>query len=131
MTNWDGECSDKLVRMLKHGKKGKKDYDVSFFPESGRLMPGLQQIVAFKAVGEDGLGVDVNLKIYDSEGKKISETISMHRGMGKFSMKAKAGEVYRVVAFDKDGFEKDFKFSCNDPAPAAIQHVLDKDRYGE
>ena len=110
------------------GKKGKKDYDVSFFPESGRLMPGLQQIVAFKAVGEDGLGVDVNLKIYDSEGKKISETISMHRGMGKFSMKAKAGEVYRVVAFDKDGFEKDFKFSCNDPAPAAIQHVLDKDR---
>ncbi len=43
--------------------------DVQFFPESGSLVNGISSRVAFKAVGIDGLGLDIKGTVTDNENK--------------------------------------------------------------
>ncbi|MDR1678773.1 MAG: hypothetical protein LBR81_03245 [Prevotellaceae bacterium] len=62
----------------------KNDFDVQLFPEGGNIISGTTNCVAFKAVGVDGLGVDVQGALYNDEDKKIIEFTSTHLGMGKF-----------------------------------------------
>lgn len=63
------------------------DYEVSFFPEGGALLAGVEQRVAYKAVGNDGLPVSVSGKVFK---KGMSEAIAVfdagcgHDGMGTF-----------------------------------------------
>ncbi|HEY0898457.1 MAG TPA: TonB-dependent receptor, partial [Sphingobacteriaceae bacterium] len=46
---------------------------VQFFPEGGDLVDGIRSRVAFKAVGADGLGVDIEGIITDEDKEKIAE----------------------------------------------------------
>ena len=71
-----------------------KSFDVQFFPEGGALLAGQLQLVAFKAIGADGLGVDVNGSVIDENGEVITETASSHLGMGTLSMTAEKGKTY-------------------------------------
>jgi len=68
--------------------------DLQFMPESGRLVAGLQTNIAFKAIGEDGLGTKVEGDICDSKMQTITSFKSAYKGMGVFPFLPLSGESY-------------------------------------
>ena len=72
----------------------RENTDVQFMPEGGQLVAGLPVKVGFKAIGEDGKGVSVAGKVYDSKGNAMASFISTHAGMGNFEFTPAAGETY-------------------------------------
>jgi hypothetical protein len=85
------------------------DYDVQFFPESGSLLTNQLQVVAFKAIGTDGLSLDVTGKVYTDKNEEITELKSTKKGMGKFTMQPDSGVSYYAVIKSAKGIEKRFK----------------------
>lgn len=83
--------------------------DLQFLPEGGSLVAGLKSTVGFKAIAENGRGVDVEGKIYDMAGNVVGAFKSLHKGIGSFEFIPKAGEKYtaklskpglRIEAYD-------------------------------
>ncbi|MES2265528.1 MAG: TonB-dependent receptor plug domain-containing protein [Bacteroidota bacterium] len=77
--------------------------DVQFFPEGGVLVNGVESRVAFKAIGADGLGVDIKGAITDSKGRQVAVISTAHLGMGVFSFTPQAGNVYKANLIYADG----------------------------
>lgn len=71
--------------------------DVSFFPEGGTLVNGLRSKLGFKAVGTNGLGMEVNGYITDQEGNKLMDITGSHAGMGVIALQPVAGKSYTAV----------------------------------
>ena len=102
------------------------DYEVSFLPEGGYLVPGRACRVGVKVLGEDGLGMDVSGKVLDSKGIEVASIGGLHRGMGSFIFKPQAGERYTAVCKSADGREK--RFQLPQAAPSAITLQLQSAR---
>lgn len=79
--------------------------DVQFFPESGNLINGIFEKVAFKAVGADGLGVDVKGYIADDQNNQISALGESHFGMGTVNFEPESGKTYKAHITYADGSE--------------------------
>jgi len=60
--------------------------DVQYLPEGGNWIAGLETKIAFKAVGLDGLGVDIAGQILDETGNVITNFASAHKGMGRITL---------------------------------------------
>lgn len=86
---------------------------LSVMPEGGNLLAGHMQKVAFKAVGDDGLGVDVDVRLVNAGGDVIREGASQHLGMGYIPVNADSGEELWLEAFTRDGL------SCRTKLPPA------------
>ena len=84
------------------------DFSCGFYPEGGKLCEGLLSRVAFKAVGSDGYGTEVNGILYNRRGVKISELKSLHRGMGSFSFIPQRGMNY-YAEMESNGLKKRFE----------------------
>jgi hypothetical protein len=68
--------------------------DLQFMPEGGNLIAGISNRVAFKAISEEGLGIDVSGEVYNSKQQKVASFKSTHLGMGVFDLTPEAGEKY-------------------------------------
>jgi len=77
--------------------------DVQFMPESGWLVAGIPSRVGFKAIGEDGLGVDIQGTIVDSRDREVVPFQSLYKGMGVCSLTPVAGETYSALVRLPDG----------------------------
>lgn len=86
--------------------KPDQDFDLQFFPEGGDLLAGTAQTVAFKAVGTDGFGKDIEGNIYNEKDEFIVAIKSMHKGMGGFDFKPEAGQRYHAVVTSSDQVKK-------------------------
>ncbi|PTB97720.1 hypothetical protein C9994_01725 [Marivirga lumbricoides] len=75
---------------------------LSFMPEGGKLIDGVETNVAFKAIGEDGYGIDVSGKVFDENENVIGEFTSNHLGMGVFSIKPVRGANYYARLVDSN-----------------------------
>jgi hypothetical protein len=82
------------------------DIDIQFMPESGVLVTGLPSSVGFKAIGQDGLGVDIKGSVYDKENNKIAQLSVPYKGIGKFDLVPQDGEAYTVKVTLPDGAAK-------------------------
>lgn len=80
-----------------------EDIDLQFMPEGGNLIAGQPTRIAFKAIKEDGLGVDINGKIYNSKSQEVAGFSTTHKGMGVFSFLPLSGEVYSAKIKLPDG----------------------------
>lgn len=83
-------------------------------PEGGNLLAGRMQRVAYKAVGDDGLGVDVEVRLVNAGGDVLKEGVSQHLGMGFLPVNVDAGEELWLEAFTRDGL------SCRTKLPEAM-----------
>ena len=98
------------------------DYDVSLLPEGGYMVPGRACRVGVKALGEDGLGLDVKGHVQNSKGDVVAKIDRLHRGMGFFVIKPQAGEKYVAVCTAPDGGrQKRFSLPSAEPAARALQ----------
>ena len=82
---------------------------LDFFPEGGSLVSGIRSKVAFKAIGNDGIGVNVKGYIWDDKGEQVAVFESLHAGMGAFALLPQAGGAYTAVV--TDGPFKDQRFT--------------------
>jgi hypothetical protein len=77
--------------------------DLAFFPEGGNLVAGVSSNIAFKAIGINGLGINVKGIIIDSDSKQITSISSTHLGMGSFYLTPQSGKGYRAILVYTDG----------------------------
>jgi hypothetical protein len=73
-----------------------RSYQVSFFPEGGNLVEGIQSKIAFKAVDESGNAADCNGTITNGN-NVVANFQSLKFGMGNFILTPKAGEIYKAT----------------------------------
>jgi hypothetical protein len=76
--------------------------DLQFMPEGGNLINGMLNKVAFKAINEEGNGVDVQGGVYNSVNQKVADMRSIHLGMGAFELKPEANQIYTAKINYKD-----------------------------
>ncbi|MGY3211016.1 hypothetical protein [Mucilaginibacter sp. HD30] len=82
--------------------------DVQFMPEGGSIIGGMLNRIAFKAINENGKGVEVEGNIYNSKGQQVASFRSSHLGMGLFELNAETNEVYTAKVKYRN---KDLSFS--------------------
>jgi len=71
-----------------------ENIDIQFFPEGGRLINDVRSKVAFKAIGTNGLGVNVKGTVTDNDNNEVAEFQSQHAGMGIFALTPQSGKTY-------------------------------------
>jgi len=89
--------------------KAGKDYKISFYPEGGHLLQGVSSMVGFKAVSQDGNGVDISATLKDESGNSILDFQSGNSGIGAFSITPGPGKAYHAVVRLPGGAEQRIK----------------------
>ena len=98
--------------------------DVQFFPEGGNLVYGIESKIAFKAIGDNGLGREVSGKIVDGQNHEITKINTRHLGMGEFNFLPEKGMEYLAIITFADGSEKSYKL----PLPSFNGYALHVDQ---
>ena len=71
--------------------------DISFLPEGGKLLEGIANLVAFKAIDENGYGINASGSIVDETGIQVVSFKSDYKGMGLFFLTPETGKTYNAV----------------------------------
>lgn len=96
------------------------EFDLQLFPEGGSIIPGVITQVAFKALGTDGMGMDVTGTLYDSSDNEIATFSSQHLGMGLFHFIPLENETYHVICRNKWENSKRFELPALQPSAYVI-----------
>ena len=100
--------------------------DLQFFPEGGTLVAGLNTQVAFKAIDDNGSGIDVKGNILDEQNNVIAAIQPVHKGMGTFPFLPASNKTYRAVLQSGEVYplpparEKGFILSASNMNPNKI-----------
>jgi TonB-dependent SusC/RagA subfamily outer membrane receptor len=90
------------VQQIKKGQRETRrnisDFDLSFHPEGGSLLAGVENIIGFKAINGLGMGVRIEGSLMDRKGNKLMDISSNYLGMGSFAFTPVEGEKYFVEA---------------------------------
>lgn len=101
-------------------------FGIQFFPESGNLIGGIPIKIAFKALGFDGLSVEVKGTISDNNGREVARFSSSHLGMGVFELTPVAGAAYTANVTYPSGIVQKLKL----PSVANTGYVVSVDNKG-
>lgn len=71
-----------------------KGLNIRFFPEGGKLVDGLETVVAFEVLDNTGNAVETIISIKDSKNSPVAQSKTLHDGMGIFTIKPEAGNTY-------------------------------------
>mgnify|MGYP003291176258 CR=1 FL=1 len=123
-----------LVRINLHANNRKLDrkiqlpsfeenFSARFLPEGGNLIAGIDQVIAFRAVGQDGHTLDVEGVVQTKTGEEVCKIQSVHDGMGKFTLNAKEGETYIATLTSKNGVSRSFTLPTAVTSGCVIQLV--------
>lgn len=77
--------------------------DLQFFPEGGSLVAEVPSKVGFKAIGTNGLGINVKGIVVDNEHREVAKITSAHLGMGEFNFIPELGKTYQAMVAFADG----------------------------
>ncbi len=89
--------------LVRSSIKANSKADIQFFAEGGGLVTGIRSKVAFKAIGTNGLGINVNGVVTDNENKEVLSFASAHLGMGYFYLNPEEGKTYKAKLTYADG----------------------------
>ncbi|RCH53763.1 hypothetical protein DJ568_16120 [Mucilaginibacter hurinus] len=103
--NFDVPAKAGRLKLVAEDKSGKRivfplnlnrdeNADVQFMPEGGSLVAGLTSKIGFKAIGEDGRGINVSGVITDSKGNEVAAFKNGYKGMGYFVLTPAENESY-------------------------------------
>ncbi len=107
----------------------RKDFELSFMPEGGDLLVGCRQMVAFKAIGCDGLSRQVTGVVVNKKGEQVAFLQSLHKGMGAFELAVEPGEEYTAVVKCED-LEKRFALPKSTAHGMALKVVSNAEMLG-
>ncbi|GAB3416013.1 hypothetical protein [Niabella aquatica] len=100
-------------RTSKIKETGLNKVSLSFFPEGGTLLAGVENNIAFKATDNRGLPVNISADIKDNTGTVIIQAKSIHDGMGTFQLTPQTGKTY-IAEFN----------NSSTPLPPAVEKGL-------
>ncbi|WP_316766378.1 hypothetical protein [Pedobacter frigiditerrae] len=88
----------------------KPNFNIQFFAEGGDLVEGLKSNVGFKAVGENGKGLDLAGAIVNQKNDTILRFKTSKFGIGKFTFIPEPNMSYKAVitSLGKEKIEKEF-----------------------
>ncbi|GAC1303731.1 MAG: Plug domain-containing protein [Mucilaginibacter sp.] len=125
---------DRMAQSSQHSARP----SLQFFPEGGNLVTDIRSKVAFKALGPDGLGVDVKGVVLDNENKEVARITSARLGMGVFDFIPEAERTYKARVTFADGSQdvvdlpraqmKGIVLSVNTADPAKVSVEIDANR---
>lgn len=104
---------DKRAKAPKRSK-----INVSFFPEGGSLVVGMESKVAFKATDNQGRSIAVSGKVVNAKGNEVAAFDTQHDGMGFFLLNPDGSE--HTVLVSHEGKETKFKL----PTPDTSGYLL-------
>ncbi|MDD4638009.1 MAG: hypothetical protein PHV66_10475, partial [Bacteroidales bacterium] len=89
-------------KLLEAHKRANREFelDVQFLPEGGKLIAGVPNRVAYKALFPDGRSVAVEGTIVDQHGNDFVSFTSEHKGMGSFVLLPDTGKQYSARLFN-------------------------------
>ena len=88
---------------------------LQFFPEGGSLVADVPARVAFKALGTNGLGMNVSGTVIDNEHKEVAKITSAHLGMGMFNFIPETGKTYKAMITFADGSQSSLDLPATQP----------------
>lgn len=103
------------------------DFSVTFFPEGGTAVLSSPSKIAFKAIGTDGLSVDVEGEVKDEEGNVCTTFRSSHLGMGSFTLNCMPGKRYVAHCKTRNGVEKEFELPAASEQAVAVNTLWRND----
>ncbi|MEM8937934.1 MAG: TonB-dependent receptor plug domain-containing protein [Bacteroidota bacterium] len=83
--------------------------DLQFLPEGGSIVNGFINRIAFKALNENGLGIDINGTIVDQYNNKVLEFETSKFGMGVLQLVPEESKEYRAIV-SYNGVETSYDF---------------------
>ena len=86
---------------------------LEFFPEGGNFISNLENTIAFKATGENGMPVNISGSVKDERGEVIANLSCFHDGMGIFDITPLENEKYFVELDNDNGKAKYFLPEAN------------------
>ena len=98
------------------------DYDLSFYPEGGYLVPGQACTTTFKAMSSDGTNAVVTGRIVDNAGNEVATVDTQHGGMGLVRFVPQQGMTYTAHVADSTGLTKQFALPTVRP-DATVLHL--------
>ena len=98
------------------------DYDLSFYPEGGYLIPGEPCAMTFKALSSDGTCAVVTGGILDQSGNEVAQLSTEHEGMGLARFVPQQGATYIAHVTDTTGLAKQFALPTVRP-DATVLHL--------
>ena len=103
------------------------DYDLTFYPEGGYLVPGQPCSMSFKSLSSDGTAAVVTGRVVDQTGHEVATLSTLHDGMGLLRFTPRSGMSYTAHVTDTTGHHKQFVL------PQVHDHatVLHLDREGD
>ncbi|GAC1592797.1 MAG: hypothetical protein NVS3B8_06500 [Chitinophagaceae bacterium] len=115
----------KPIRILTGAKtiKSKQPVPVhiSFLPEGGDMVAGISSVLAFKATDANGIPVNAKGFIKTATGTKTGDFVTVHDGMGWFTIAPEQGQVYTAVWKDASGKEYTTPLPAVKPQGIALQ----------
>ncbi|MFT3912044.1 MAG: hypothetical protein QM737_21645 [Ferruginibacter sp.] len=90
-----------------------KQFNIYFLPESGNLICGIKNVVAFKCTDQWGYPADAEGKVTNAKGETIATFISVHDGMGKFEITPVLGEKYTAAAIIDKNINKQIELPAS------------------
>ncbi len=84
-------------------------FDISFLPEGGNMLNGVENRIAFKAINVLGHSVEITGKLIDQKGNHVLDFSSVHDGMGAFRFTPVSGNRYTAVVSSSGSKEQRFK----------------------
>jgi hypothetical protein len=102
------------------------DFDVTFHPEGGYLVPGKTCQVTFKAINPSGLSEEITGVLYNAKNEEIQTFNTFRLGMGNFYFAPEAGEKYYAVCKTRNGTSKRFDL----PSPSSRARIVNVNRSG-
>ncbi len=106
-----------------------RDFAVQFFPEGGALLSDGTQIVAFKALGEDGFSIEGKGEIFASDNRSVATIATSHKGMGIVALHVEQGESYYALFTSADGLEHRFELPAVESEGSVISARKTGDKY--
>lgn len=91
--------------MEKRPVKMKDKLSLSFFPEGGQLVEGIESKVAFKVESKDSGNISLHGIIENVNGDKITSFETMHDGMGYFMYTPSSKDAHASVLYHGDKYE--------------------------
>lgn len=103
-------------------------YNVSFFPEGGRIPSGTFCHVGIKALNENGFSEEVTGFILDEKGDTITTFETIHAGLGVLGVELEAGKKYHAVCINRKGVEKKYPFLDPESDVCSLQTRWTRDK---
>jgi len=88
---------------------------LQFFPEGGNMVEDIPIKVGFKAIGLNGLGLNVKGVVIDNEHKEVAKINSVHLGMGTFGFIPEIGKTYKAMVTFADGSQESINLPAAEP----------------